>query len=256
MPEALNIGNVNPLRYRGYYWDKEFGLYYLQTRYYDPSLGRFISPDSVDYLDPESIMGLNLYAYCADNPVMYQDPSGHFAVSTFLISICIGAVISTLAELASDAIDDGKINREAKYYIGAFISGGIAGMGGANVIASIVLSGVGDVVSGAFITQEIRSFDEALSTFVISSAFSALSFGTGVMIQQFAGKKIYSNIVGETVGNININKKLANAGYINLKIGKLGKQGVIEGIINNTKYLKKLDEIVANILDFVISVFA
>ena len=73
------IGNINPIRYRGYYFDAETGLYYLQTRYYDPEIGRFISPDSTKYLDPESINGLNLYAYCLNNPVMYEDPSGHLA---------------------------------------------------------------------------------------------------------------------------------------------------------------------------------
>ena len=75
--EVLNIGNVNSIRYRGYYWDSEFSLYYLQSRYYDPALGRFISPDSISYLEPESVIGLNLYAYCGDNPVMYVDPTGH-----------------------------------------------------------------------------------------------------------------------------------------------------------------------------------
>ena len=59
-----SLGNENPFRYKGYYYDVETSLYYLNTRYYDPEIGRFISPDSVDYLDPQSINGLNLYAYC------------------------------------------------------------------------------------------------------------------------------------------------------------------------------------------------
>ena len=53
------IGNINPIRYRGYYYDRESGMYYLQTRYYDPEIGQFISPDSPKYLDPESIAGFN-----------------------------------------------------------------------------------------------------------------------------------------------------------------------------------------------------
>ena len=56
------IGNINPFRYRGYYYDAETGLYYLQTRYYEPQAGRFLSPDSVDYIAPDIIGGLNLYA--------------------------------------------------------------------------------------------------------------------------------------------------------------------------------------------------
>ena len=73
-----DIGNINPFRYKGYYFDSETNLYYLQTRYYDPSIGRFISPDSIDYLNNESVDGLNLYAYCGNNPVMRVDPTGHF----------------------------------------------------------------------------------------------------------------------------------------------------------------------------------
>ncbi len=53
-----NIGDINPIRYRSYYYDNETNLYFLQNRYYSPSLRRFISPDSFDYLDPQSINGL------------------------------------------------------------------------------------------------------------------------------------------------------------------------------------------------------
>ncbi len=72
------IGVLNPFRYRGYYYDTETELYYLQTRYYDPEIGRFISQDSLEYADPETINGLNLYAYCGNNPVMNIDPTGTF----------------------------------------------------------------------------------------------------------------------------------------------------------------------------------
>ena len=74
---AYSIGQLNSLIYKDYYYDKDLELYYLQTRYYDPTVCRFISPDHPDYLDYESINGLNLYAYCLNNPVMYCDPTGH-----------------------------------------------------------------------------------------------------------------------------------------------------------------------------------
>ncbi|MBR2968458.1 MAG: hypothetical protein IKC36_01295 [Clostridia bacterium] len=54
------IDNLNPFRYRGYYYDAETGLYFLKTRYYDPELGRFITIDDISYLDAETINGLNL----------------------------------------------------------------------------------------------------------------------------------------------------------------------------------------------------
>ena len=72
------IGNVNPIRYRGYYYDEETGLYYLQSRYYDPEVGRFLNADDIDYADPTAINGLNLYSYCDNDPVNRVDPTGHF----------------------------------------------------------------------------------------------------------------------------------------------------------------------------------
>ena len=70
------IATLNPFRYRSYYFDEETGLYYLQSRYYDPELGRFISADSIKYLAPETLGGLNLYAYCSNNPIYGVDPFG------------------------------------------------------------------------------------------------------------------------------------------------------------------------------------
>jgi RHS repeat-associated protein len=67
---------TNPFRYRGYYWDKELNLYYLQTRYYDPQTGRFINADCLAYAYPNVVNGINLYAYCANNPIMMCDPTG------------------------------------------------------------------------------------------------------------------------------------------------------------------------------------
>ena len=78
---SVTLGNLNPFRYRGYYYDTETKLYYLQTRYYDPEVGRFINIDNIEYADPETINGLNLYAYCNNNPVNYYDPSGQFVIS-------------------------------------------------------------------------------------------------------------------------------------------------------------------------------
>ena len=63
------LGNLNPFRYRGYFYDTDTGFYYLQTRYYDPEVGRFISPDSVEYATPETVDGLNLYVYGGNNPI-------------------------------------------------------------------------------------------------------------------------------------------------------------------------------------------
>ena len=89
--EPSFIGNVNPFRYRGYYFDTNTGLYYLQSRFYDPEIGRFLNADTIDYLEPDTVNGLNLYAYCGNNPVMYYDPFGTSLLAIGLI--LLGATI-------------------------------------------------------------------------------------------------------------------------------------------------------------------
>ena len=74
---SQHIGNINPFRYRGYYFDRETGLYYLNSRYYDPAICRFINADDVSYINPEIINGLNLYAYCFNDPVNAIDEAGN-----------------------------------------------------------------------------------------------------------------------------------------------------------------------------------
>ena len=72
------IGNINPFRYRSYYYDIESGFYYCNHRYYVPDMRRWLTMDDLSYLDPSKINGINLYAYCCNNPVMNVDPEGYF----------------------------------------------------------------------------------------------------------------------------------------------------------------------------------
>ena len=83
----------NPFKYRGYYQDSETGFYYLQTRYYDATLGRFINADGVGALGASSdFTGYNLYAYCGNNPVMGVDHEGTWSWKTFAKGASIALV--------------------------------------------------------------------------------------------------------------------------------------------------------------------
>ena len=93
--DDTSIGNRNPFRYKSYYLDKESGFYYLNSRYYNPKIGRFITLDNINYIDENSIYGYNLYCYCGNNPVMYRDPNGYLAF--FVLTGIIGAVIGGIA---------------------------------------------------------------------------------------------------------------------------------------------------------------
>ncbi len=93
-----DLAETNPIRYRSYYYDAETGLFYCNSRYYSPELCRWISPDSIDYLDPSSINGLNLYCYCANNPVMYYDPSGYAWETIFDIGFAIWSLVDFIKD--------------------------------------------------------------------------------------------------------------------------------------------------------------
>ena len=89
------IALLNPFRYRSYYYDEETKLYYLNSRYYDPQIGRFINADDIPYLDKSNFNGLNLYTYCLNNPIKYADFWGNSILSLFIILLTttiIGAV--------------------------------------------------------------------------------------------------------------------------------------------------------------------
>ena len=77
---ANTLGLDNPLRYRGYVWDQEIGLYYLQSRYYDPQLGRFINADGL-VATGQGFIGNNMFSYCLNNPVSRIDDTGERSIN-------------------------------------------------------------------------------------------------------------------------------------------------------------------------------
>ena len=86
--------NLNPFRYRGYYYDADTGLYYLQSRYYDPTVGRFLNAD-VYISTGQGLLDYNMFAYCGNNPVTGYDPTGCWDWGIFTniaISVLTGSV--------------------------------------------------------------------------------------------------------------------------------------------------------------------
>ena len=83
-------------RYRGYIYDDESGFYYLQSRYYDPEIGRFLNADGIINANGD-LIGYNLYAYCSNNPVMYVDPTGEFAAALAAAASAISVPVVAVA---------------------------------------------------------------------------------------------------------------------------------------------------------------
>ena len=102
---ASTGAQYNPFRYRGYYYDNELGLYYLNSRYYDANTGRFISPDRIDVLGvtPDQLTDKNLYAYCDNNPITREDGDGEFW--NVVIGAVVGAATAVIGQVVSDVVN-------------------------------------------------------------------------------------------------------------------------------------------------------
>ena len=91
------IGHINPLRYRGYYYDRETRLYYLQSRYYDFANCRFINADTFATTDANGFLSANMFAYCENNPIMRVDADGE--IWNVIAGAVIGAGLEVLGQL-------------------------------------------------------------------------------------------------------------------------------------------------------------
>ena len=119
------LADINPLRYRGYYYDSETGFYYLQSRYYDPEIGRFINADSYASTDATGLLSTNMFAYCENDPVNKSDPSGE---AFSLITIAVGATVGALVNAAGTALSNVAAGKDWNDGIGlALLSGAVFG---------------------------------------------------------------------------------------------------------------------------------
>ena len=140
----------NPFTYRGYYYDSDLRMYNLQTRYYDPAIKRFLTPDEIYYLGANGdLSSFNLYSYCSNNPVMYADPSGHFAISTLIIGAIIGTVIGGATSVISQGLTKGWDDINGWQVLLDATIGGISGALGASGINHVVSMVAGGVLGAA-----------------------------------------------------------------------------------------------------------
>ena len=149
--DTNGVGSLNPFRYRGYYMVSCIGLYYLTTRFYDYTTGRFLNADvpSICFDDGLTLPeGCNLYSYCRNNPISYVDPTGHFAISTLVVIIMTTVGVIVGGVYAYDkAYNDGARDWELFGWtlLGAVI-GGFIGFGIGRFLGSIA-SNLGNMSS-------------------------------------------------------------------------------------------------------------
>ena len=203
---GFGLSQINPLRYRGYYYDQETGLYYLQTRYYDPKVRRFLNADDASVLtkDPEQLTEKNLYAYCDDNPVMYRDDTGMFDI----VSGIFGAVTNVATTYFAAKVT-GQECGVWDLAVAAF-AGLVSGMTKSSLYITLVsafISGVGTTIGSLAGGSDIK---EALW----KGGMTALC--TAVSVNAIAGWKIpVSDVVKNISGTIfGIGNGLVTAGVV------------------------------------------
>ena len=154
------IGTMNPFRYRGYYLDTETNLYYLQSRYYDSYVGRFINADDAGNLGiGNELLSYNLFGYCGNNPVMGYDPTGTWPkwLDKFVDKAKnVWNNVCQTAEQVAEFMNDAKDIILSNIEISAGICIGMGYAGGINDVVSVEAITRADIVGIQFKNGEFR----------------------------------------------------------------------------------------------------
>ncbi len=205
----------------------------------------------MDYLEPDMVYGLNLYAYCMNDPINYSDPSGHVVISSFILAIAIGATAGFLSKYIPDVIANIKtdgfqasdlltINKDnMNDYLGSVVAGAIGGLSGGlglNLLGTMAFAGIGQVI-GDSISGDITSFCDAVTTFFKSAIMAGLTYGITSAVSTGFGKiQLKNKILNNYKNNTLTNSKIKNL------TGSYGKtlKGMKVGRNSTEQFLKQL----------------
>ena len=211
---ADTLGVNNPIRYRGYYQDFETGFYYLQSRYYDPAVRRWLSPDTTAVLTatPMALTDKNLYAYCDNNPVVRGDDGGEFW--HIVVGGIVGGLISGITTVVTNAITGNSLTDG----LGTAIIAGAA----SGALAATGVGVVGMALGNAAISMAQNAADQVIE----NEGFE--NFDVGDML--------YDGVVGGTIGAMGGpgkgSKHLTNLGKQTMKrtFNEASHKGIGSGI--------------------------
>lgn len=189
---ADTLGTLNPLRYRSYVYDEETELYYLQSRYYNPEICRFINADNYPTTG-QGLTGNNMFAYCGNNPVSRKDAGGEFW--NVVVGAVIGAVVNTVVSYAAAKMAGEEFSLADAGV--AFASGAITG-----AVAATGLGAIGQAVVGGAVGFGGSVLNNVLEGEDISWKSAAINGVAG-----FAGGLIGGNGIRKAGGKLDIAKK-------------------------------------------------
>ena len=161
---ASTLGTLNPLRYRGYVYDIETGYYYLQSRYYDPEIGRFINADGL-VATGQGLLSNNMFAYCGNNPVTRKDDSGNFWFTSVIVGLAtqyVGDVIGNLIS-GKTGLDILKPTSSVGEYVAASVTALIPGSGfGGALVRNVVTESI-IVIEDTILGDEVNVVDSMVN---------------------------------------------------------------------------------------------
>ena len=212
-----DIANLNPIRYRGYYYDSETRLYYLGSRYYDPQVKRFINADAYASTG-QGFIGYNAFAYCLNNPVALIDYNGSLATEAIAGGI-IGAITGGIWGGITAAASGGNV---AKGVFSGIASGAVSGalssvskpiamfVGAASSLGAYLVTSNNRTVSGAIVAATLGAANAAVSSTI---QFSDVGIaGTAVSSYVIGGATSVLSMIGTTIADSNrINTKAPSA---------------------------------------------
>ena len=218
----ISESDTNAFRYCGEYYDTESDTIYLRARYYDPSIGRFISRDSFAGKQGDPL-SLNRYTYCHNSPVVFVDCNGNFPFLPQLIGAGVGALISGGSKIISN------VKNGNDWYDGvgkAALSGAVSGVistipiPGAGPLASAVITGGASNLAADAINGDINSFKDAALSFTTGAASGAISYGISNKIYSSKALKERDKLF-ENMSNTQRAKHPTAVGAYDAKLGRV-----------------------------------
>ena len=237
---GCDLGNINPFRYKGYYYDDDVEMYYCKSRFYVPLWHRWLNSDSINYLEPKNITSLNLFTYCNNNPVMYVDPTGRFTILGLLISVGL----SLAFEVLEDALDGNRMDHDWKDYLGAGISG-IFGASSGNFVMNGIFSFAGGITD-AWLSGDLK--ENGIGNLILSIGVSFLISEGASRLSKHISNKIQ---IGKLTSNAHNNKKIVNNLGIEFSFNKNGRS-----ISSFTKAIKSANWTSKMVMDYFTSNFS
>lgn len=233
--DSAGIAAINPFRYRGYYYDEEIGLYYLQSRYYDATLGRFSNADSISNIGfIDTVLTNNIFAFCNNNSINETDVDGAIVgailkvIGRMLLYAAAAVGVQYLTDQFLSLIYRKTVNAGKNVYISVGLQGAIDGFWNSGFIGDIMKSVIGNLIKQFIdIVWNGKKFEptqlcDAIFDGIMSGVLSKLSIKKPKYIRDIKKKARQEGIKGtkklvKYLSNCQIKVRIWNFGLKQLK---------------------------------------